>query len=425
MSVIQNKALIVNANSFVPASLLTFALAIAFSTIHPAATHAQDVTITVKNGESKTIAVNPDEVVTDDNKKKPFQGKKAAVDVAILLDTSNSMDGLIAQAQSQLWNIVQEFAKAEKAGQTPVLRVAIFEYGNSRLPAPEGYIRQVQPLTTDLDKVSEALFSLSTRGGDEYCGQVIDECLDRLDWNSEPNSYKSIFIAGNEPFTQGSVEYQTACEKAIQSGVVVNTIHCGDYQQGVSGKWQHAASLAEGDYLNINQDKKVVQIKCPQDKIIIELNSKLNKTYLWYGQKQLRGLLKSNQAKQDSNAYGVGGGLSRAGAKISSAYNNRGRDLVDTFSDDAKGLLELSKDKLPEDMQQMTPKERTAHLKETSEKRAEIKRKIAKLSKERSAFIAQERKKLSTDGKAEKTLGDAMTESVRKQLKASGFQIQR
>lgn len=401
------------------------ALLFTFQPIHTTSISAQDVTITVENGDSKTITIDTKEVDTDDGQKKPFTGKRAAVDVAILLDTSNSMDGLIAQAQAQLWNIVQEFAKAKKAGQTPQLRVAIFEYGNSALPATEGYIRQVQSLTTDLDKVSEALFSLSTRGGDEYCGMVIDECLDRLDWNNDPNSYKSIFIAGNEPFTQGSVEYQKACKKAIQSGVVVNTIHCGDYQQGVRGKWQHAASLAEGEYLNINQDKKVVQIKCPQDKIIIELNKKLNKTYLWYGQEVQRGHLRSNQKLQDGNAFGVGGGLSRASAKASPAYDNRGRDLVDTFGEDSAGLLKLSKDLLPDEMQKMTDKERADYLKQKTEKRAEIKRQINELSKQRAEFIAKERKKMASEGKAGKTLGDVMTESVRKQLKKSGFQIER
>jgi len=54
--------------------------------------------------------------------------------------------------------------------------------------------------------------------------------------------------------------------------------------------------------LNIDQDRKVVQIKCPQDKIIIELNQKLNKTYLWYGASQQRTKLMLNQYKQDSNS---------------------------------------------------------------------------------------------------------------------------
>ena len=64
---------------------------------------------------------------------------------------------------------------------------------------------------------------------------VIQAAIERLDWSSEPNAYKAIFIAGNEPFTQGSVDYKEACKQAIESGVVVNTIHCGDYQSGIRG----------------------------------------------------------------------------------------------------------------------------------------------------------------------------------------------
>ena len=393
---------------------------------------AQDITIKVENGTAKTITVSPadDKEKKVDGKKAPFTGKRAAVDVAILLDTSNSMDGLIGQAQGQLWNIIQEFSKAEKAGQTPLLRVAVFEYGNQGLPANEGYIRQVEQLTTDMDRISEVLFELKTNGGDEYCGQVIDACLDRLDWSNEPNSYKAIFIAGNEPFTQGSVGYEKACKKAIEAGVVVNTIHCGDYSAGVTGKWKHAADLAEGEYLNINQDRKVVQIKCPQDKIIIELNQKLNKTYLWYGKKQVRRDYFSNQAEQDENSMeaassGFGGGVAqRAAAKASSSYNNKGRDLVDSYGDDLEGLRKLDADVLPDEMQKMTEAERTAHLEKMTKTRAELKAKIAEVSKERQAYIAAERKKLA-GGKAEKTLGDVMTDSVREQLEKSGFDLKK
>ena len=228
-------------------------------------------------------AVKPD-VAT----KPPFHGKRPTVDVAILLDTSNSMDGLIHQAKSQLWTIVQQFAKAKKHGQTPVLRVALFEYGNLGLPASEGYIRQVVPLTDDLDKLSEALFALATNGGDEYCGQVIDVAVKALDWSQEPNGYKAIFIAGNEPFTQGPVDYRQACKQAIERGIVVNTIHCGNSDEGRRGKWQDGAKLAEGESFNIDQDRAVVQIRCPQDEIIIKLNTELNKTYLWYGTKHER-----------------------------------------------------------------------------------------------------------------------------------------
>ena len=95
-----------------------------------------------------TIKVKPkDEEQPIENTTEPFTGVRAAVDVAILLDTSNSMDGLINQAKSQLWTIVEEFQTARKNGKTPNLRVSVFEYGNTKLPASEGYIRQVVQLT--------------------------------------------------------------------------------------------------------------------------------------------------------------------------------------------------------------------------------------------------------------------------------------
>ena len=95
------------------------------------------------------------------------------IQMAILLDTSNSMDGLINQARTQLWKVVNEFTTIKLAGKTPKLEVALYEYGNNGIPQKDGYIRQVVPLTTDLDRVSEAMFALKTNGGDEYCGQVI------------------------------------------------------------------------------------------------------------------------------------------------------------------------------------------------------------------------------------------------------------
>ena len=44
--------------------------------------------------------------------KKPI--KKSSIQLALLLDTSNSMDGLIDQAKSQLWKIVNELATTKK-----------------------------------------------------------------------------------------------------------------------------------------------------------------------------------------------------------------------------------------------------------------------------------------------------------------------
>ena len=95
----------------------------------------------------------------------PLQAEKPLVQIGILLDTSGSMSGLIDQARTELWSIVNEFIFARRNGTAPEVQVALYEYGKSSLAQDEGYIRQIVPLTTDLDKISEELFALKTNGG--------------------------------------------------------------------------------------------------------------------------------------------------------------------------------------------------------------------------------------------------------------------
>ena len=380
---------------------------------------AQDVTITIKSDDSPKVEVKEDQ-------KLPFTGTRPAVDVAILLDTSNSMDGLISQAKSQLWTIVQQFANAEKAGKTPQLRVSVFEYGNSKLPASENYIRQVVQLTDDLDKVSEALFSLKTKGGDEYCGTVIKEAVERLDWADKANSYKAIFIAGNEPFTQGPTDYKDGCKAAIENGIIVNTIHCGDYKTGISTKWKDGADFAEGEYMNIDQDRKLVHIETPHDEIIIKLNAELNETYLWYGDAEVQKRLRSNQIRQDYNSAsaGMSSQMSRCQTKGGSAYSNVNRDLVDSLAADDKLLEKVKESDLPEAMQSMSKEQRAKHVAEMSNSRKKIQAKIKTEVAKREKLVAAKRKELAEAGGAS-TLGDAVSAAVGRQLKASGFEIKK
>ena len=51
-------------------------------------------------------------------------------------------------------------------------------------------------------------------------------------WSNSPADLKVIFIAGNEPFTQGPVNFRKASARARARGVVVNTIHCGSREEG-------------------------------------------------------------------------------------------------------------------------------------------------------------------------------------------------
>lgn len=335
------------------------------------------------------------------------------VQLAILLDTSNSMDGLIAQAKTELWTIVNKLAKAKRKGLRPRLEVALYEYGNSGLSRGGGYIRQVLPLTTDLDDVSEKLFGLRTNGGDEFCGQVIDVATHDLSWSKSRGSLKLIYIAGNEPFTQGSVDYRDAVKGAINDGIIVNTIHCGTYAEGVSGKWKDAARLADGSYLHIDQDRAIVQIQAPQDDEISRLNQELNSTFVGYGR---RGKAKkARQMKQDSNAASLGSATAaqRASFKASSSYSTADWDLVSAAAEGKVDIAEVEEEALPEQMKEMSKDERRDYVKGQDSKRKELREKIQELSKERAAFVAKKRREESS--KETTTFGEAVMKSIETQ----------
>ena len=341
------------------------------------------------------------------------------IQVAILLDTSNSMDGLIGQAKSQLWKVVNELARARRNGKAPLVEVALFEYGNDGLAGSEGYLRMVSDLTTDLDKISEELFQLTTDGGSEYCGMVIDKAAEKLSWSRAKDVLKVIYIAGNEPFTQGPVPYAASCARAVRKGIIVNTIFCGSFDEGVATFWKDGAVRADGRYMSIDQDEVVVAIDTPFDKDIVSLGNELNRTYIGYGRKGEA--LKSRQEVQDSNAASMGqdATVQRSIAKAQGAYSNSGWDLVDAVTSKQVSVGTLKDEELPPEMRKMTLPQKEQYVQEMTKKRAELQSKINAANEKRRAFLAHATKNSSEQS----TLDAAILSSVREQAKKLGFSI--
>lgn len=344
-----------------------------------------------------------------------------AIQVALLLDTSNSMDGLIEQAKSQLWKILNELTRARKDGQVPDLQIALYEYGNSGLSAQTGYIRQVQPFTNDMDLVSEKLFSLTTNGGEEFCGQAIYSSLNELQWGAIPSSLRLIYIAGNEPFTQGRVPYATACSLAKEKDVIVNTIFCGNYEEGITGHWQSGALMGKGAYSNIDQNAATAFIETPYDDKITQLNLRLNATYLAYGAEGQE--YKTNQMVQDQNAlkYSTANVADRAVFKSSANYSNEKWDLVDAYKRDKKILIR-ERENMPDSLKQLSRDELENEIQQLAQERESINQEIRELGEKRRAYLEAETEK--DTAKTENSLGASILKALREQAKKKGFVIE-
>lgn len=341
------------------------------------------------------------------------------IKLGLLLDTSGSMNGLINQAQSQLWKIVNELAMAKCEGVKPELEIALYEYGNDGLPASEGYIRMVTPLTDDLDQISSDLFALTTNGGNEFCGHVIQTATNQLDWGVGNADLKLLFIAGNEPFTQGNVNPDGACKKASSMGITINTIFCGDFNEGLRTGWKNGADLATGHYMSISHNSKTVYIESPYDDQIDDLNTSLNKTYIPYG--SLGYSKKAMQMSEDANSgtYGQQNKVERIISKSSYVYKNTKWDLVDANKEKDFDMTKIKKDQLPKEMQSMTIEQRKTYVIKKTAKRNEINNKIKTLNVKRVKYVAEKKKEMGE--KQENSLDMAMITAIREQAKAKNF----
>ena len=344
-----------------------------------------------------------------------FNRTGPTIQLAILLDTSSSMNGLINQARAQIWSIINDLSSANRDNKEITLQVGLFEYGKSSISKHEGYVQMLSPLTGDLDMLSEKLFSLNILGGDEYAGKVILESVNRMAWSENENDLKLIVIAGNESFRQGDIPVSFSLRKAAEKNIIVNTIFCGDYSDGISLGWKSGAMRGGGKYLNIEQNNDVSIEVTPYDERIITLGSELNDTYISYG--SLGQIKKSRQVKQDENAktISVASLVDRSVSKTSSAYVSESWDIVSAFESDKDKGVELAL----EQSKHFSGKSKVEIKKEIEvqvAKRSSIKSEIAELETKRTKFLSSQSKK--NDGN---DFGTVLINNIKDQAKEKGF----
>ena len=357
---------------------------------------------------------------TNENKPKNQNADgENTIQVAILLDTSGSMDGLIEQAKSRLWNIVNTLTTLKYDGKAPKIEIALYEYGNDGIDN-RNWIRKVTPLTQDLDLISEKLFALRTNGGTEYCGAVIKSATNELDWNGNDKSMKLIYIAGNEEFNQEGVNYKEAISDAKKKNIFVNTIFCGNREEGIRTFWQDGANLGGGKFFNIDSNQKVIFIETPYDIRISECNVKLNDTYIGYGSFGYE--KKAMQVQQDVNAESVSASnkIERAVSKTKkSAYNNATWDIVDKAEADKNFVKTVNKKDLPKELQKKSTEELEKYVQQKSAERTQLQKEISDLATKRQQYIDSEMKKRSNNETDD--LGKAIEKSIHELAAKNGY----
>ena len=352
---------------------------------------------------------------------KPAANPK--IQAAILLDVSGSMNGLIDQAKAQLWNMVSVMGRVKCANGNPAIEIALYEYGRTSNDQKEGYIKQISPFTSDLDKLSAKLFELSTNGGDEYCGQVIYKSLKELSWDTASGNYKVIFIAGNEDFLQGSIHYNQACKEAGRKGVIVNTIYCGPRERGIAEHWNLGGECGQGSFTNIDHNAKIEEMPTPYDSVLFALNDGLNKTYVYFGSQGADAKKEQERMDVANKLQSTSAGLKRINVKgKSNLYYNSHWDLVDALKADSTILTKLDKKTLPESLKNKSTSELKQFVSYNAAERTRIQQEIAEVSIKRENYIATEKTKTTISNNA--TLETEVERIIRQQVKQFNMEVQ-
>lgn len=350
---------------------------------------------------------------------------KTRIQVALLLDVSNSMDGLIDQAKNQLWNMATLFSRATCAGTSPSIEIALYEYGRTENDSLLGFVAQIMPFTNELDKLFDGLMNLKTHGGLEYCGHVMYTSLTDLPWDTLHASYKAIFIAGNESFLQGSVPYTIACEEAKRKRVIVNTIYCGDRSKGIQEGWDLLDKCGNGSFTTIDQQAKPLFIPSPYDDSIIVLKEKLDETFLVYGKQGLKYYYDMNRFDtamtmdvNDPNKI-ISYVVTKASNKF---YNYSAWDLVTAAEKNPAILDTVDVETLDEKLRGKDRSEIKAIVLQAQAKKVLIQSAIRDLYLKKEAYTKKEFERLKLENP--QTLEAEMEKIIRKQLERSNMRIE-
>jgi len=342
------------------------------------------------------------------------------VDVVFVLDTTGSMGGLIQTAKEKIWSIATTMASAR---QTPEIRIGLVAYRDRG----DSYVTEVVDLSDDLDSVYATLMDFEANGGGdtpESVNKALYDAVHNMSWSRQDQAYRVIFLVGDAPphMDYNEVRYPEIVASAVEKGIVINTIQCGEIASAVA-PWTQIASLGRGTFFQVEQAGGAVAYTTPFDEEIADLSAKLDNTRLYYGTEEeknkMHGKVAATAKLHDGSSLASRARRGVFNATIGGRTNLLGdNELVAAVASGAVDLDKLEEDALPEVLKPMAPAEQEAFVAELAEKRADLQRRIQELADDRDGYLAR---KVDEAGGLKDSLDQKLYEAVKEQAGEAGL----
>ena len=337
------------------------------------------------------------------------------IEVAFVLDTTGSMSGLIDGAKRKIWGIADEIRRAAPNADIRIGLVAYRDRGDV-------YVTEKTDLSSDIYAVYGKLLDYRAQGGGDWpesVNEALSVAVNGLSWTKTPETRRIVFLVGDAPphmdYAQ-DVPFTDTLKIAERDGIVVDAVQAGGAAD-TEIVWKTIAQLGRGDYVKIPQSGGVVTIKTPFDQEILELQLKLNRTVVPYGDQKRQTMVRAKTEMAAKAAPSVASDMAsynlRAVAPSERAVVTGEGDLVaDVIAGRAK-LEGVKKDDLPADLQGLPQAELAAAIETKSAERKKLQGDLARLVAERDAVMAAEKAKT---GEGRDGFDRVVEEIVRRQI---------
>jgi len=366
---------------------------------------------------ARTVPVTPPPGGQQANIDKP------RIDVVFVLDTTGSMEGLIATAKEKIWSIATTMASAQ---QSPDIRIGLVAFRDRN----EEYVTKIVDLSADLDSVYASLMDFQAVGGGdtpESVNRALYDAVHNMDWSQQDNAYQVIFLVGDAPphMDYDEVRYPEIIAAANEKGIVVNAIQCGEIPSTVA-PWTRIASLGNGTFFQVEQTGGAVAYATPFDTEIAELSAKIDDTRLYFGNDEEKAEMHGKVAATAKLHAGASDAArARRGVFNSTDSGRRNllgeNELVSAIESGSVVLAELDEDVLPEPVADLAPENRQSFVDELLGRREDLQARIQELSGKRDGYI---QKKVKDAGGLESSLDQKLYDAVKEQAGAAGLEYE-
>ncbi|MCP4320368.1 MAG: VWA domain-containing protein [Alteromonadales bacterium] len=347
--------------------------------------------------------------------------QRPKVELVFALDTTSSMSGLIDAAKENIWSIATTMASAQPAPQISIGLVAFRDRGDD-------YITKRIELSDDLDQIYIQLLGLQAQGGGdgpESVNEALFDAVNKMNWSSDPDSYKVVFLVGDAPGHNdypNDVPFQVTLAEATKKGIIVNTIQAGNDNNMVQA-WQTIASLGRGDTFQVSQQGSAVAVATPFDKEIAVVAESYEETRIYHGSEAEQKIQKEritssskmkSVASDSSMARRAKYNLTASGEKNFAGS----KELIQSIENNSITLDDIAEADLPAVMRSMEADEQKVYIQKKLQQRQNLKAELQALTEKRDAFIKRELAK--SDGGKE-SLDEKLITTLKKQASAKGM----